>query len=526
MSTWKRKPDSRPGRSGRFGGFGWTATLWVLVVAVAMTLTGGLAPLAFAGEPESLEPSGPRTMAAAETGEDEGPVLSLADALRLALQHSPRVQRAASATRQSAAEQDEAHRALGPRVDVTAGLSRAQDPLMGTLEPQSQGQVAVVYQHVIAETEDTRLTLDGARLRADIARAQEKKETLQALADVVDAYVAVLEAESGLRLSEVMARNAAEGERVVRERLRQGAATETDLLAAETAARRARQGVKTAQSSLRLAYEALYRVIGLPVPSQLPRLEPATKLAETVAFGTGLDELIAHAREFHPDLLQAQRALEAARLALRQVERADRPRLELTGAYGWPRSGQRVAFTLDDRAALGISASHEKLLRSAGRSGAGNDDTWRLGVQVSFNLMDAGAGAAREAKAQEQVRQAALQLEEATAALFLALAKQYDDVAHAWRDVAIHDAEELEAQRRYGTVSSQFAMGSATQLDLWQAEGNVLAHRTEGVRARAKALRAATALAVAAGADPDALIHMFAAEVKGNGSAGDRAVEQ
>lgn len=527
MTTWERTAKPRMRRLRR------TPAAWTLLVAAALALSGGLAFPAFAAEPEPVEPEPAalreaQTEAAAATGEELS-VLTLADALRLTLEHSPRVQRAASAARQSAAEEEEAQRMLGPRVDMTAGVERAQDPLMGAQEPRSQGQLSLSYQHVIAKTEDTRLALDGARLRTDIARAQEKKETLQALAEVVDAYAGVLEAEAGLRLSQVMARNAEEAERVVRDRLRLGAATEADVMAAQTAARRARQGVETAASSLRLAYEALYRVMGVPLPDRLPRLQSAAELADAVAFGSRLDELTAYAREFHPDLLRAQRALEAAQLALRQTERTDRPRLEMSGSYAWPRSGQYVAFSLDDQAALGIVASHEEPFGSGGKSSAaGSDDTWRVGVQLRFNLTDAGARAAREAKAREQVRQAALQLEEATAALLLALAKQYDDVSQAWRDVALRDADELEALQRYSTVRRQFDAGSATRLDVWQAEGTALGHRADGVRARAKALRAVTALAVTAGVEPDMLVDMFApaAETQGQGLPAEQAGEE
>src|SRR5690606_5400371 len=134
--------------------------------------------------------------------------------------------------------------------------------------------------------------------------------------------------------------NATETLRVTALRFEEGTATMADLLAAQTAAERARQGSAVAASSLDLAYEALFRTAGISVPDDgWPALQETSELLALAGLDIELDALRAIAEQANPEILQARLGLAAAQLGRRQVERADRARFELTGSYSWPEQG-------------------------------------------------------------------------------------------------------------------------------------------------------------------------------------------
>src|SRR5690606_18507016 len=122
-----------------------------------------------------------------------------------------------------------------------------------TTQRSTRASVALAYNQVVARTEGIRLAIEQGELGLRAAELRKESEKLAALSAVVNSYVSVLEAKSAWDVSRVLARNAQEGARIAAHRVEVGTATQADLLAAQAAEARARQGEVVARDSVQLA---------------------------------------------------------------------------------------------------------------------------------------------------------------------------------------------------------------------------------------------------------------------------------
>lgn len=469
--------------------------LALAILALGLTLA---APAAAADLPPAERP-------------DE-PVLTLKESLALALEQSPRVRIAGSVLRRSEAQRDELRSMLSPSITLNGGLDRGlvTNQSLGLNQPTTQAQVTLGYGQVIARSEPIRLSLELGDVGVRAAAFQEQSEKLAVLANVVSAYVAVLEAESALELSRIYARNSEAAARIAADRLDVGTATEADLLAAQAAEARARQGVSVAEDAVSLARDALLQTLGVDaeaVGGEGFRLEPIDTLATMFALDESLDTISARALRSRPEILQAELALEAARLKLQQYKADSRPQAEVRASFAGADGGPALSLTLTDRGQLsgGVTQTHTFDDHLAD-GGIPPNDRWQVGVGFRWNLADGGAKKARLAQLQEEVKEAELRLADVKSQLAVALAKQYSDVVHALQELAVADQELLEARTRYQAVERQLEAGTAAQIDLWQAEAQLVQARHDRVLALGRLIRAQASLAVASGLTAEELI--------------------
>ncbi|MFS8614467.1 TolC family protein, partial [Limnochorda sp.] len=307
---------------------------------------------------------------AAASQPEATPVLTLAESLELALEHSPRLGIAQSRARQALAQVDQAESLLKPRVDVFGTISEqttsdlpaglgGKDPNLASHslathgDSVTSGAVGMSYTQLIWPLGESRIQLEQARLAPEVARAQEALERAQLLRDVENAYLSVLEAQATLEWARLLERNAQEALRVVQDRVELGVATELDRLAAEAGALQARQARQAAEDGLELAWEALYQIMGVPRPEQLPALEPLSQLpADALLAGLDPEALKAQARAGRPELVQARLGLEQSRLQVEQARIQKRPRLSLEASYTPEGAENSLSLSLDDRALL------------------------------------------------------------------------------------------------------------------------------------------------------------------------------
>ena len=451
----------------------------------------------------------PRAAGAAAAGAGEGvPVFTLAEGIRTAFEASPRVQLAASETKRARAQFDEAKSVLSPAFTLNGSVERSYTPpsnIPGSEEGTygTEASLTLAYTQVVARTTPIRLALDLGEAGVRAAALGEEAERLALLSEVVNGYLAVIEADSALEVSRLLARNAAEAARIAADRFALGSAAEADVLAAQAAEARARQGVRVAEDSVRLARDALAQIIGLDRSAdggteRLRRLQPVEELGDLFALDEDLETLSERALRQRPEVLQAQVALETARLSLQQHRANGRPQAELRGTYAFADGGPALSGSLTDSGRLSGSVTHRDDF-DTGAVTPLSEDAWRIGIAVTWNLADGGARAARERQLEEQVRQAELRLASARSAVSTALARQYNDVVHALQDMAVADQDLLEATARYEAAKQQFATGTATQMEVWQAEAALARARHDRTLATGRLVRAQTALAAASG---------------------------
>lgn len=475
---------------------------------------------------------------AAASQPEATPVLTLAESLELALEHSPRLGIAQSRARQALAQVDQAESLLKPRVDVFGTISEqttsdllaalgVTDPDLANLllarhgDSVTSGAVGMSYTQLIWPLGESRIQLEQARLAPEVARAQEALERAQLLRDVENAYLSVLEAQATLEWARLLERNAQEALRVVQDRVELGVATELDRLAAEAGALQARQARQAAEDGLELAWEALYQIMGVPRPEQLPALEPLSQLpADALLAGLDPEALKAQARAGRPELVQARLGLEQSRLQVEQARIQKRPRLSLEASYTPEGAENSLSLSLDDRALLQatltrVESEVELIDPSAGQPLPPSPESWKVGLQVTWNLLDGGASAAAVREAEEAVTQAELTVRQLEAAITLELAQHQTGLTQALLTLAAAERSVTEAAGRLAQVEQQAHEGAATKLQVWEAEAALAQARLKQVQALAELARARTRLAIAAGYDAEQLQALITARAPG-----------
>lgn len=377
------------------------------------------------------------------------------------------------------------------------------------------------YTQLIWPLGESRIQLEQARLAPEVARAQEALERAQLLRDVENAYLSVLEAQATLEWARLLERNAQEALRVVQDRLELGAATELDRLAAEAGALQARQARQAAEDGLELAWEALYQIMGVPRPEQLPALEPLSQLpADALLAGLDPEALKAQARAGRPELVQARLGLEQSRLQVEQARIQKRPRLSLEASYTPEGAENSLSLSLDDRALLQatltrVESEVELIDPSTGQPLPPSPESWKVGLQVTWNLLDGGASAAAVREAEEAVTQAELTVRQLEAAITLELAQHQTGLTQALLTLAAAERSVTEAAGRLAQVEQQAHEGAATKLQVWEAEAALAQARLKQVQALAELARARTRLAIAAGYDAEQLQALITARAPG-----------
>lgn len=465
---------------------------------------------------------------AAASQPEATPVLTLAESLELALEHSPRLGIAQSRARQALAQVDQAESLLKPRVDVFGTISEqttsdllaslgGKDPDLANHFPATHGDsvtsgaVGMSYTQLIWPLGESRIQLEQARLAPEVARAQEALERAQLLRDVENAYLSVLEAQATLEWARLLERNAQEALRVVQDRVELGVATELDRLAAEAGALQARQARQAAEDGLELAWEALYQIMGVPRPEQLPALEPLSQLpADALLAGLDPEALKAQARVGRPELVQARLGLEQSRLQVEQARIQKRPRLSLEASYTPEGAENSLSLSLDDRALLQAT-----LTRVESEVEPSTGQSWKVGLQVTWNLLDGGASAAAVREAEEAVTQAELTVRQLEAAITLELAQHQTGLTQALLTLAAAERSVTEAAGRLAQVEQQAHEGAATKLQVWEAEAALAQAHLKQVQALAELARARTRLAIAAGYDAEQLQALITARAPG-----------
>lgn len=466
---------------------------------------------------------------AAASQPEATPVLTLAESLELALEHSPRLGIAQSRARQALAQVDQAESLLKPRVDVFGTISeQTTSDLLAALgvkdgdlanlllarhgDSVTSGAVGMSYTQLIWPLGESRIQLEQARLAPEVARAQEALERAQLLRDVENAYLSVLEAQATLEWARLLERNAQEALRVVQDRVELGVATELDRLAAEAGALQARQARQAAEDGLELAWEALYQIMGVPRPEQLPALEPLSQLpADALLAGLDPEALKAQARAGRPELVQARLGLEQSRLQLEQARIQKRPRLSLEASYTPEGAENSLSLSLDDRALLQATLTRVESEVPLPPS----PESWKVGLQVTWNLSDGGASAAAVREAEEAVTQAELTVRQLEAAITLELAQHQTGLTQALLTLAAAERSVTEAAGRLAQVEQQAHEGAATKLQVWEAEAALAQARLKQVQALAELARARTRLAIAAGYDAEQLQALITARAPG-----------
>lgn len=328
--------------------------------------------------------------------------LSLEQALRIALDNHRSMQVSQASIEVAEAQYRQAMAAFGPKVNLEAGLQRADEDrtftFSGTVmtpamdlsmllgappgsvglpsQPLPMDLKVRMFDRDVAKagvnlsyplyTGGKKQALTGlARTGVDLAREERRKTELEVVRDVNKYYNGAQFARQMEQLaSDTLERFQALED--LTDRLYQNASLKvkkTDYLRSKTTTAITRSMLQEARYASSLVHSALANAMGLPVDSELTLVVPAA----LPGFDRALDALIAEAMKFNPDKQQLELAVQAA---AHQIDDAG--------------SGSKPF--------VGLEASTYRVWNDF-KGGLFNDDNhagWTLGIGVKWDIFDAG----------------------------------------------------------------------------------------------------------------------------------------
>ena len=407
--------------------------------------------------------------------------LTLGDAMARAREATPAARALAAASEEADARVREARAGYLPRVDVTEGVQRGNNPVFAFSSLLSQQRftaanfdirelnhpspitnihTALTVEQPVFDAGLTRLAVQGAALGRDVASAERTRATQDLALAAAQAFVGVLQLEAADHANSA-ALDAAQSDRGrARARRDVGMVTDADVLALDVHLADVRQRQIATAGDLVVARMRLADAIGAPLDARFTLVKPAD-----AAMSQDGDALVREARAGRAEGRQAALRVSLAENARRTVQAQFLPTV---GAQaGWEFNGN----TWDQQ-------------RSS----------WIVGAQVRLNLFRGFGDAARLAEAKHAETRAGAEREQVDRAIEVdvraAIARL--DTARACDEVGrTAVAQARESQR---IIRDRYDSGLATVTDVLRAAEATLDAESRATAAEMDVILQAVAL--------------------------------
>ena len=254
-------------------------------------------------------PPGERTLTAAEIGLNSNSVLTLDEALRIALAYHPSIAQASQSVVAASAQLRQARAGYGPSVDGSASYGRSTSNAKGTPASSKSSESyrgGIGLDMLIYDFGKTPAAVRQARLRQLAAECSLQAARNDVAYNTRTAFFNLGKAQELLQVAEEAVRQYSAHLEQVRTFAEMGRLTRYDVTKSDVDLGNARLSLITAQADLTSAHAALNRSLGL---AEEPGYRIAISSFEEISANT--DDLMAAARKKHPELL----ALQAQELA-------------------------------------------------------------------------------------------------------------------------------------------------------------------------------------------------------------------
>ena len=386
--------------------------------------------------------------------------VTLADAVRKALEKNPTVEAAvayAQAVHEGIAE---ARAARYPRVDFSEGFTRGNNPVyvFGGLLTERQftaGDFGLGFLNTpppldifrtqftaalpLYDAGQTGRRIKDAKLSAQGAGENGQRTRQEVIFNVVKAYTDELLARENALVAEAGAKSAQSDLHRAEARQDEGQAVPSDFLSAQVQLAQAQEDLLQANNAVELAHAALNVAMGLSEDAATT-IESGLKESN---FETGaLTDRQQRALKSRPDLLEAGLGVERAANGSRMAHAEFLPKVNAFGSW---------------------EEDNETFLTRGGNN-------WTAGVSLNFNVFDGGANRARLAAAHYRQNQAKAQVEQMAAAVKLQVREAYLNLTTAQQRVEVSRQAQSEAEESLRIIQNRYEAGLATITDLLQVE--------------------------------------------------------
>ncbi|MFI5399722.1 MAG: TolC family protein [SAR324 cluster bacterium] len=418
-----------------------------LLAAVSATAQAQVA-VPSAGTPAAPASGSPKNGSAALADAAAVPVLTLAEAIRTALETNRNV---GIARRRVGIAQDlrkEANARYFPTVTVDASTAQRDNEPLAKLNvggrlaivPQGDEYTAVTHSALVLPLYDfgrTSSASEAARLGVDAAGLNAQRTEQDIALQVSQAYYRVLQAQ---KIRQVVLDSIATVDLQLKDAqafFAQGIVASSDVLSAEVRRAERQQDLITAEANLQVALATLNRVMG----QDLNRKQRLQDVSGQPDWSGNYDTLVRTAHESRSDL-------KAARLQMLSSE-AD---LQAARAENWPRLS---AFAEYDTNSTSFFVHKE----------------WTTtGVAFSMTLFSGGAQSATIEQRQKEVLQAQDQFLEQQDNISLDVKQAYLTAGQTFDSVQVTEKEQQLAVENLRIYRDQYSQGLVTSTDVLTAE--------------------------------------------------------
>ncbi len=394
--------------------------------------------------------------------------LTLRDAVNQALARNPALQASKDQAEASRARVGEARAGWFPRLDVSQGFTRGNNPVyvFGSLLTQRQFtaadfnlsrlnaptpldnfQTQISGQMSLFDSGRTYLREKGAKQMATAADYETAQARQDLILRVVRAYYGVIVAQEDLKAAGQALDSAKSNEQRVRTMEKAGLVVTSDLLSAEVFRAQMQDREIRAKNAVEVAQLNLGREMGLgpgAMPDVTGKLEQPTALARGVA--------------------EWEKIAMAERPVLRAAEMQDKAAAD-----------NRKLAKADFGPQIGIFADLE---RDAETMGGPSGTNWTAGARLDLNIFAGGAQRSRLAEASAQKLQAEHQLAWLRSGIDLEVRQAFLDAqAAAQRAAAARDSVN-QASESLRIIQNRYQAGLVTITELLRAQSAQLDART------------------------------------------------
>ncbi len=386
--------------------------------------------------------------------------LSLAQAVRSALEQNPAFQISADETQAARARLKQVQASWYPRLDFHQDFTRGNNPVyvfgskltqrqftasdfflykLNTPTPLDNFQTRLDGQWRLFDSGQTLYHQRSARHLVTVADFETEQARQDLILEVVRSYYGVLVRKESARAAEEAVKTAEASAQRMETMHQAGLLVDSDLLSAKVFVSQMKDRRIRAQNDLAVGQMQLAREMGMPLDAAA---EPAATLSEPGQQVRTIEEWIHTALEQRPAL----RAAELQETAM---------------------SEERKATKAEFGPSIGLFGSTE---RDAMALGGPSGTNWTAGARLDFNLFAGGAQKARVAEAAATESKAKHTVEWFRSGVQLEVRKAFlDGNAAAERAASAHDAAE-QARESLRIVQNRYEAGLTTVTELLRSE--------------------------------------------------------
>jgi len=380
--------------------------------------------------------------------EKEAKVLTLEEALQIALEKNKDIQKAREYRNLVQGRYVEERSAALPRLQFSGNITHSRDEsqkaygMLAHLENQTRS-VGVELSQALYTFGQVGAAIRAAKVGLGTADDQLRLFRQAALRDVSSSFYDILLARelyalAGQNLEQKM-RHLEEA----RKKYAAGVATEYDVLAAEVAVENARPEVIRKENLIRICRDKLRFLLGL----EGQEVDAAGKLEASLAPYPQYEEAIPTAWKNRPEISDLQKRIEIAKELVTIYDAGDKPRLDLKAGYGW----RQLILNPDQ----------------------GDGQVWSAGLYLTFPFFDGQRSRGKVAQAKSDL--ATLKIEETK--LKDSITLQVREAVNACREageiVKALGGTVKQAERLLHMAEKGYQYGVKTKLDVDDAELNL-----------------------------------------------------